>query len=151
MAIFAGREKLENRTMAQNSQFIIGKKKLVYRDKQKTLLVLLWKLWNKKRSMKKTFQTRMKCIFTKNAFIKNNNNKNDIREKILKLLISTDIKTVWDVTTNDKRNVKFCNLQTVTIPGLEKKAVFFASISTCKGQLIQTAIEETTALFLRKH
>ena len=44
--------------------------------------------------MKKTFQTRMKCIFTKNAFIKNNNNKNDIREKILKLLISTDIKTV---------------------------------------------------------
>ena len=41
MAIFAGSEKLENRTMAQNSQFIIGKNKLVYRDKQKTLLVLL--------------------------------------------------------------------------------------------------------------
>ena len=41
MAIFPGVKNLENRTMAQNSQFIIGKNKLVYRDKQKALLVLL--------------------------------------------------------------------------------------------------------------
>ena len=41
MAIFAGSGKLENRTLAQNSLFIIGKNKFVYRDKQKRLGVLI--------------------------------------------------------------------------------------------------------------
>ena len=47
MTILAGSEKLKNRTMAQNSHFIIGKNKFEHRDKQKRLLVLIWKLWNK--------------------------------------------------------------------------------------------------------
>ena len=41
MAIFAGSEKNENRTMAQNSHLIIGKKMFEYRDKQKRLMVLI--------------------------------------------------------------------------------------------------------------
>ena len=41
MAIFAGSEKLENRTMAQNSHFNMGKIKFEYRDKQKRLMVLI--------------------------------------------------------------------------------------------------------------
>ena len=49
MAIFAGSGKLENRTLAQNSLFIIGKNKFVYRDKQKRLGVLIWILWIKKK------------------------------------------------------------------------------------------------------
>ena len=40
MAIFAGSEKLESRTIAQNSHFIIGKNKFEHRDKQKHLVVL---------------------------------------------------------------------------------------------------------------
>ena len=47
MAIFAGSEKLENSTRAQNSHFIMGKNKFLYRNKQKTLMVLLQNLWNK--------------------------------------------------------------------------------------------------------
>ena len=49
MAIFAGSEKLENRTMAQNSHFNMGKIKFEYRDKQKRLMVLIWNLWIKKK------------------------------------------------------------------------------------------------------
>ena len=41
MAIFAGSEKLEKTTMAQNSHFIIGKNRFEYRDKQKRLVVLV--------------------------------------------------------------------------------------------------------------
>ena len=41
MAVFAGSEKLENRTMAQSSDFIIGKNRFEYRDKQKRLMVLV--------------------------------------------------------------------------------------------------------------
>ena len=50
MAISAGSEKLENRTMAQNSHFIIGKIKFEYREKQQRLLVLTWNWWNKKKN-----------------------------------------------------------------------------------------------------
>ena len=53
--------------------------------------------------------------------------------------------------TSDNTNVKNCNLQTVTVAGDEKMTVFFASLSTCNGQLIQTEIEEMTPLFLRTH
>ena len=41
MAIFDGSEKLENRTIAQNSHFNMGKNKFEYRDKQKRLMVLI--------------------------------------------------------------------------------------------------------------
>ena len=41
MAVFTGIEKLEKRTMAQNSHFIIGKNKFGYREKQQRLMVLL--------------------------------------------------------------------------------------------------------------
>ena len=41
MTFLAGSEKLKNRTMAQNSYFIIGKNKFEHGDKQKRLLVLL--------------------------------------------------------------------------------------------------------------
>ena len=40
MTIFAGSEKLENRTMAQNSHLIIGKDMFEYRDEQRVLIVL---------------------------------------------------------------------------------------------------------------
>ena len=50
-----------------------------------------------------------------------------ILEKIiLTLLISNDIKKVCNVMTNDKKNVNFCNLQTVTIPADKKKCQFFS-------------------------
>ena len=45
---------------------------------------------------------------------------------IMKLLISNAIKNVCNVVANDKRNVKFCNLQTFTIPGYEKNDSFFS-------------------------
>ena len=40
MAFSVGSEKLENTTMAQNSDFIIGKNKFEYREKQQRFLVL---------------------------------------------------------------------------------------------------------------
>ena len=81
MAIFAGSDKLENRTMAQNSLFIIGKNRLEYRDKQKRLVVLVRKfVKEKKKSTKKTIQTRKKCIFTESTIKNNNNKRNNIRE-----------------------------------------------------------------------
>ena len=45
---------------------------------------------------------------------------------ILKLLISNAIKNVCNVMANDKRNVKFCNLQTVTFPGVGNNDSFFS-------------------------
>ena len=41
MAIFAGSEKLENRTMAQNGHCFIGKNMFEYREKQQRLMVLI--------------------------------------------------------------------------------------------------------------
>ena len=41
MAILVGSEKLENRTMAESSHLIIGKKEFEYRDKQKCLKVII--------------------------------------------------------------------------------------------------------------
>ena len=78
MAISAGSEKLENRTMAQNSHFIIGKNKFEYREKQQRLLVKIWNWWNKKRTTKKTLQTRKKYNFTKSTI---NNDKNGINSR----------------------------------------------------------------------
>ena len=49
MAIFAGSEKLEKTTMAQNSHFIIGKNRFEYRDKQKRLVVLVRKFVKEKK------------------------------------------------------------------------------------------------------
>ena len=52
--------------------------------------------------------------------------KKIILEKIiLKLLSSNDHKIICNVMTNDKRNVYFCNLQTVTIPGDDNNDSFF--------------------------
>ena len=45
-------------------------------------------------------------------------------------------------------NFAICRL--LRFQGMKKMTVFFASLSTCKGQLIQLAIEEMTSLFLRK-
>ena len=66
MAIFAGSEKLENRTMAQNSQFILGKSKLLYRNKQKTLMVWLQNLWNKKKKYEENNSNQKEMLFYKN-------------------------------------------------------------------------------------
>ena len=48
MAILVGSEKLENRTMAESSHLIIGKKEFEYRDKQKCLKVIIRNLWKQK-------------------------------------------------------------------------------------------------------
>ena len=59
MAISAGSEKLENTTMAQNSDFIIGKNKFEYREKkQQRLLVLIWNWWNKKKNYEENTSNR---------------------------------------------------------------------------------------------
>ena len=63
MAIFDGSEKLENRTIAQNSHFNMGKNKFEYRDKQKRLMVLIWNLWIKKKKYEESNsnQKEMNC------------------------------------------------------------------------------------------
>ena len=78
MAFSVGSEKLENTTMAQNSDFIIGKNKFEYREKQQRFLVLTWNWWNKKRTTKKTLQTRKKYNITKSTI---NNDNNDINNR----------------------------------------------------------------------
>ena len=45
-------------------------------------------------------------------------------KKILKQLISNDIQNNCNVMTSDNTNVKYCNLQTVTVAGDEKLTVF---------------------------
>ena len=49
-----------------------------------------------------------------------------LEKTMLKLLIPIDIKNVSNVMTSDNRNVKYCNLQTVTIAGDEQKCQFFS-------------------------
>ena len=48
-----------------------------------------------------------------------------LEKTMLKLLVSIDIKNVSNVMTSDNRNVKYCNLQTVTFAGYEQKCQFF--------------------------
>ena len=63
MTIFAGSEKLENRTMAQNSHLIIGKDMFEYRDEQRVLIVLFWNLWNKKKKYEENNSNQKKRHF----------------------------------------------------------------------------------------
>ena len=63
MAISAGSEKLENRTMAQNSHFIIGKNKFEYREKQQRLLVKMWNWWNKKKNYEENTSNQKEVQF----------------------------------------------------------------------------------------
>ena len=55
--------------------------------------------------------------------------------------------TFWQLI-EETLNFAICRL--LRFQGMKKMTVFFASLSTCKGQLIQLAIEEMTSLFLRK-
>ena len=68
----------------------------------------------------------------------------------MKLLFLNNIKivvTLWQVTT---ATLKLQSSDSYDSSGQEIMTIFFASLSTCKGQLTQTAIEEMTPLFLRK-
>ena len=67
---------------------------------------------------KKAFLLKVHLIITTTIEIK-------LERIILKLLISSDIKNICIVTTNDKKNVKFCNLQAATIPRDAKNDSFF--------------------------
>ena len=49
-----------------------------------------------------------------------------LEKTMLKLLIPIDIKNVSNVMTSDNRNVKCCNLHTVTIAGDEQNVSFFS-------------------------
>ena len=83
------------------------------------------KFVKQKKSTKKAIQTRKKCVFTRTTINIRNNKETILGKLILKLLISNAIKNVCNVMANDKRNFKFCNLQTVTTPGVEKNDSFF--------------------------
>ena len=148
MAIFAGIEKLGNRTMAQNSHFIIGKNKFGYREKQQRLMVLLSNLWNK--VQRKQFKLERNAFLLKVQLILLTTIETILEKIKMKLLFLNNIKivvTLWQVTT---ATLKLQSSDSYDSSGQENMTVFFASLSTCKGQLIQTAIEEMTPLFLRK-
>ena len=49
-----------------------------------------------------------------------------------------------------EETLNFATCRLIQIQRMKTMTVFFASLSTCKGQLIQTAIEEMTSSFLRK-
>ena len=55
--------------------------------------------------------------------------------------------TLWQMI---RETFIFAICRLLRYQGMKTMTVFFASLSTCKGQLIQTAIEEMTSLFLRK-
>ena len=81
MAISAGSEKLENRTMAENSHFIIGKIKFEYREKQQRLLVLIWNWWTKKKKYEENHSNQKEMHFYESTNNNINNNRNNIRER----------------------------------------------------------------------
>ena len=126
MAVFAGSEKLENRTMAQSSDFIIGKNRFEYRDKQKRLMVLVWNLWSKKKEVwRQQFKPERNAFLLKVLLIITPTIEILLEKIVLKLLISIDVKNDCNVLINDRRNVKFCNLQTYTNPEDENNDSFF--------------------------